>query len=149
MEMHSDAFRCICNGLARNLMPGILALAITGAAKTDIYNAVDSKYRQNWYPVHSLLLQTLANGCNAFVKARFVAIHMAWVFKYIHPEISLYSATYIAKRFRGSITSPYMSNICHLSSSPDTKRDSLLIFESTPFTEKVLWNCESNWWINR
>ena len=37
-------------------MPGILALAITGAAKTDIYNAVDSKYRQNWYPVDSLLL---------------------------------------------------------------------------------------------
>ena len=33
--------------------------------------------------------------------------------------------------------------------SQDTKRDSLLIFESTPFTEKVLWNCESNWWINR
>ena len=90
--------------------------------------------------------------CNAFN-------HICWSqicsypyslgFKYIHPEISLYSATYIAKRFRGSSTSQYMLNICHLSSSPDTKRDSLLIFESTPFTEKVLWNCESNWWINR
>ena len=41
-------------------MPGILALAITGAAKTDIYNAVDSKYRQNWYPLDWIFLQMLA-----------------------------------------------------------------------------------------
>ena len=108
MEMHSDAFRCICNGLARNLMPSILALAITAAAKTDIYNAVDSKYRQNWYPVHSLLLQTLANGCNAFVKARFVAIHIAWVLN-IFTQRSHYILLHILQNVSGAPAHP---NIC-------------------------------------
>ena len=84
MEMHSDALRCISNGLARNLMPRHPRLGHYWGC-------------QNWYlqrrgfHISPKLISTRLNAFAdarqnlvamhliTFVKARFVAIHMAWV----------------------------------------------------------------------